>query len=194
MAFIRLPLARCGLFGATAALAGYLLSLALATVGGVGVTDLPVTTAESSQSVGAAVESLSDPVTAGWLWYNAQIVPTLLPVTDPEIGMVLTSRNLLLAGGGLPLVLLAVAPGLLVAAGYLTARLGVTPGANGARNAGAAVAVGYFPVAVIGAFLLTAPATQSQLVASPSGIRAILSGAVFPLVFGALGGRLGDSG
>jgi hypothetical protein len=104
----------------------------------------------------------------------------------------LTNRNLLATVGGPTLALYLVVPALLLAAGYVVARTANTYGANGRRNAGASIVVGYFPTFLLGAFGLTASAANAQTVASPAGLPAVFLGLAYPVVFGAIGGKLAD--
>ena len=126
---------------------------------------------------------------AGWLWYNAHLVPASLPTADVRAGRAaLTNVNLMNAVGGVALLLYLVPPLLLAAAGYAFVRsngIGLSMAASG----GASVAVGYTPVMVLGAFLVTAPA-NAHVVASPAGIPSVFAALVYPVLFGAIGGKL----
>ena len=190
MAFTHLPVSRCVVGGLAAAVVGYVGTLVVTA--GVSVGAIRVTTNGEPARVSSLIAMPEETVTAGWLFYNAQFVPTSLPVLDPEFGVILVGRNLLLMTGGVSLLAFLLVPTVLLAAGYAVAATGAPTGANGSRNAGAAIALGYGPVVLLGAFLLTAPAVESNAVASPDGLRTLLAGVVFPLLFGGLGGSLAD--
>lgn len=117
---------------------------------------------------------------AGWMFYNAQFVDTVFP---PVLGG--TQNVLMQAEGGS--FLLLVPPVLLLVAGVT---VGLSAGArtplDGARS-GALVATGYLPLAVIGAFLFRYTAGDGSV--APDLVTAVLlAGAVYPGVFGAIGG------
>lgn len=195
VAFTYLPLRRTVPVGVAAYLLGYLVTAA-ATVGRVSsVMAVRISGEyESSSTLGEVLGTEPSVWTVGgWLFYNAQFVPTSVPTADSLRGMPsLTSRNLLLAVGDglllLPLVPLAVLP----AAGYLVVRVGETHVIHGGLKTGASVAVGYFPLFLLGAFLLTAPAADSMAVANPHAILTVFVGLVYVPVLGALGGYLAE--
>lgn len=195
MARTHLPLRRAIPVGIAAYVLGYFLTVGLA----VGRVD----TVLAIEVTGQHVESLplgqlfaSKPpawVVVGWLFYNAHFVPTSVPAADAANGFAaLTNRSLAAAVDGPLLLSYLVPPLLLLAAGFLVARTATTPGANGARNAGASVAIGYFPLFLLGAFVFTANAAEARVTASPNGLRTVLFGLVYPLVLGALGGTLAE--
>lgn len=135
----------------------------------------------------------SEWVVGGWSFYDAHLIPTSLPTADAGGGMsVLTNRHLLLDLGG-PLLALYLLPALLlIGTGYLVARVGETHGAQGQTFAGASVALGYGLLVILGAFLFTAKAGQARVTASPAGLRSVVFGVGYPLVFGAIGGTIAD--
>ncbi|MGB9987639.1 transporter [Salarchaeum japonicum] len=112
----------------------------------------------------------------GWLAYNAMYVP--LTYWN-------TSQNLLADAS--PLV--HIVPGVLLAlagAGVAFTVNATTPTA-GAR-VGATVALGFLPLVVVGVFVLTV--TRGDLTIRPDPALAVAAGALYPLVFGILGGAL----
>lgn len=195
VAFTYLPLRRTVPVGVAAYLLGYLVTVA-ATFGRVStVVSVRIAgTYESSSTLGEILGTAPSVWTVGgWLFYNAHLVPTSVPTADSLHGMAgLASRNLLLAVSDglllLPLVPLVVLP----AAGYLVVRLGATHVIHGGVKTGASVAVGYVPLFLLGAFLLTAPAADSRAVANPHGILTVFVGLVYVPVLGALGGYLAE--
>ncbi|WP_231185182.1 hypothetical protein [Haladaptatus sp. DYF46] len=132
-------------------------------------------------------------VLSGWVFYNSHLVPTGLPTADTINGFrSLTNRSLIAMVGGPFFLLYLVPPILLIGAGYVAVRTGTTPGANGPRNAGASIAVGYLPLFVVGTFAFAASAANAPVTATPDGIPAIFLGLVYPIVFGALGGMAAE--
>lgn len=187
MAFTHLPLRRCLLAGVGAAVVGYATTAAAVVAAGLSVETITVAAGGERVAVGSLVAGPGESVAVGWLFYNAQLVPTTLPIVDPEIGRTLVGRNLLFAAGGPALAVTVLVPAALLAAGAAVAAT-----SDGGGSAGAAIAVGYLPALVVGAFLLTAPAPDWNAAAGPSGIRTLVAGLVFPIVFGGVGGRLAD--
>lgn len=128
----------------------------------------------------------------GWLFYNAHFVRTRVEggIGGPQ------SENFIAASDEAASVLLYLIPiALLLAAGFLLARYAggdesaggdVAEPADGA-TAGAAVVLGYFPLAVIGAFLFS----YEGSIAPDIVTAVLLAGIVYPLVFGAIGGAVG---
>ncbi|QLG27657.1 hypothetical protein HUG10_08890 [Halorarum halophilum] len=189
MAFTHVPLRRSAALGLAAALLGYLPAFALATLrrSAMLAVELPGDLRDP-----APMREVLEPGTAtaaGWLWYNAHLVPTSVPTTDVLAGRAtLTNVNFLNAVGGVAFLLYLVPPVLLVAAGYAFVRSdGI--GLSMAVSGGASVAVGYTPLLVLGAFLITAPAAE-HVAAGPAGIPSLFAALVYPVVFGALGGVL----
>lgn len=194
MAFTNLPLRRSIPAGIAAFVVGYLCSVAVAA--GMRVTDVLAVTVTGRFVDAATLGRLfgappSPLVIGGWLFYNAQFIPTSLPTADAINGMGgLTNRSLLLAVDGALLALFLVPLGVLFAAGYLTVRTGPTYGTRGETYAGASVAIGYVPVLVIGAFVLTADVPNAPIVASPDGLQTVFIGPVYSVVVGAIGGTV----
>jgi hypothetical protein len=195
MAFTDLPLRRSIPAGITTFLLGYLATVVLAAgrisdVLAVKISGGAATATELGELLG------NEPafwVVDGWLYLNALFVSTSVPTPEGAAGYAaLTSKNLLLEIGGLPLVLFVLVPLLFVAAGYVVVVTGSTPGANGERNAGASIALGYlFPV-VLAWLVFTAEIPQAQGVAAPNGVRAIFLGLGYAAVFGGVGGKLAE--
>ncbi|WP_049980515.1 hypothetical protein [Halolamina rubra] len=119
----------------------------------------------------------------GWLFYNAHFVDTQFDAFGGT-----QSQNFIAGSEGGSLALLYLVPVvLLLAAGLLTARVGDADEPAAGATAGAAVAIGYFPLALIGRFLFS-----YQGSAAPDIVTAILlAGLVYPLVLGAVGGAIG---
>jgi len=119
----------------------------------------------------------------GWLFYNAHLVSTRFEggFGGPR------SENFIGGDGGATVLLYLVPVVLLLVAGALLARYdGVEEPADGAI-AGAAVAAGYFPLALVGRFLFSYDGSVA-----PDIVTAILlAGLVYPLVLGAVGGVAG---
>lgn len=193
MTFTHLPLRRAFPAGVVAYLIGYGISVAAAgsVSNAVMAVIVPGEFVEEA-SLGAIFGSTpSQPIIGGWLFYNAHFIPTSLPTADAVNGIGgLTNRSLLLAVDGTSLVLFFVPFILLLSAGFVTVRTGPTPGVRGDLYGGASVAVGYLPLLIVGAFLLTASARNTPTVASPDGLQTIFIGLVYPLLVGALGGKL----
>ena len=125
-----------------------------------------------------------DPVTwklVGWLYFNAHFVATSIPGLFGD-----SSTNFLSGAEDITLTALYVVPPLLLlVAGAAVAR-GANDPAEGAKTGGA-LALGYLVASAVGAFLVQI--SVADAVAGPSLVTAILlAGAVYPLVFGALGG------
>jgi hypothetical protein len=121
----------------------------------------------------------------GWLFYNAHFVDTRVEGFGGT-----QSQNFIAGGDGGAITLMYLVPiVLLLAAGVVTARVADADDASAGATAGAAVAIGYFPLALIGRFLFS-----YQGSAAPTLVTAVLlAGAVYPLVFGAVGGALGSA-
>ena len=127
-----------------------------------------------------------DPISAwqvsGWLFYNAHFVETVSPAVFGGT----SSRNLLMQAEGAGYLLL-VPPVLLLAAGLVAGRVaGAESPLDGARS-GAFVLAGYLPLALVGAFLFRYAVGDGSV--APDLVTAVLlAGAVYPAVFGAIGG------
>jgi hypothetical protein len=190
-----LPLRRSIPAGLDADVLGYVIAVG-ATVGGVGaVTRIEMTGLyrDPTPLGGLLATTPSEWVVGGWLFYDAHLIPTSLPTADVGAGMArLTNRHLLLDLGGPLFALYLLPPLVLIATGYLVARVGETYGARGDTFAGASVAAGYGPLVILSAFLLTAEAGLAGVVASPVGLQSVFLGIGYPLVFGAIGGTIAD--
>ncbi|WP_224269503.1 hypothetical protein [Haloprofundus salinisoli] len=193
MALTHLPLRRSALVGAVAYAVGYALTAA-ASSGRAGAVAAVEIAGETTDPAPLGTILGADPaswITSGWLFYNAHFVATSVPIADAANGLGgLTNRSLLATLGG-PLYALYLSPPLLLAAaGFLVVRTTDTPGEKGARNAGASVVAGYFPLFLVGAFVFTVGAADAQTAASPAGLSSVFLGLLYPLVFGGVGGLL----
>jgi len=121
----------------------------------------------------------------GWLFYNAHFVDTRIDALGGT-----QSQNFIAGSDGGSLALLYLVPVLLLlAAGLLAAHVGDADEPVDGATAGAAVAIGYFPLALLGRFLFS-----YQGSAAPDLITAVLlAGLVYPLVLGAVGGVIGGA-
>ncbi|MGQ4554851.1 transporter [Halobellus sp. GM3] len=170
--------------GVAAALGGlaYLLSYAITYA---------ATGQQISNSLAARVLEIAtgDPGTwqiVGWVFYNAHFVTAEIPGLFGS-----TAVNLVGRGDTFSPALFALPPVVLALAGALVA-VATRPATplSGAIG-GAAVTLGYLPLAVGGAFVFTL--SVGDATAGPTLATAILlAGLVYPLVFGALGGAVGS--
>ena len=120
----------------------------------------------------------------GWVFYNGHFVDTQVPSL---VGGSQLTNLISQADGGSLTLLFVVPPVLLTLAGLAASRVaGATEPVDGA-TAGAFVLVGYLPLAVIGAFLFRYSVGDGT-VAPDLVTAALLAGAVYPAVFGAVGG------
>ncbi len=195
MAFTHLPLERSVLAGVVAYIVGLVTTAAL-TVGRTAAV-LAVEIDGRYREPVPLGEILgtppSDIAISGWLFYNAQFISTTVPSADSLGGVNrLTAVNLLREVGGIPLVLFLIVPLLLIGAGYAVVPVSETPGANGARNAGASIAAGYVACSLVGAFIFEASAANAAATASPAGIPTVFVSGGYALVFGAIGGLVAD--
>ncbi|KTG10064.1 hypothetical protein AUR64_10720 [Haloprofundus marisrubri] len=195
MPVTHLPLRRSASVGAVVYAVGYAVTVA-ATAGRTGAVAAIEIAGETADAAPLGEILGSDPaswIASGWLFYNAHLVPTSVPIADAVNGLGgLTNQSLLATLGGPLYALYLLPPLLLVAAGYAVVRTAETPGSNGARNAGASVVAGYFPLLLLGAFVFTAGAAEAQTVASPAGLSSVFLGLAYPLVFGGIGGMVAD--
>lgn len=124
----------------------------------------------------------------GWLFYSAHLAATRVPTLGGGTTMVnLVERS---GDGSLALLYLLV-PALLLLAGIAAARLGGTDDAVAGAVAGAAVAVGYLPLALGGAVVLVHPIGETGARVAPDPVgAALIAGLVYPLAFGAVGGAV----
>lgn len=167
-----------GLAGGVAAwLAGYLVVFVLRG-------------SEVENSLGSAVVELltGENVTwklVGWIFFNAHFVSVRIPGLFGQ-----TARNFITgSGGNTPPLLPVLPPLLLVLAGVAAAWNAAADPTTAARN-GAAVALGYLPLSLVGALVFAV--SVGDATAGPTLVTAVLlAGAAYPLVFGAVGGLVG---
>jgi len=125
----------------------------------------------------------------GWIFYNAHGATTTLDVDVPLIGGT-EVVNYVVQSNGLSPVLYVVPPALLIAAGLFAVRAAGATDLGDALKFGPAVAVGYLPLAVVGALLFTITVESSS--GGPTLVPAIgLAGLLYPLVFGTIGALVG---
>lgn len=118
----------------------------------------------------------------GWLYYSAHFVQSRV-----SVGPVSTYVNLVAQTDGVSALYL-VPPLFLLGAGYLVAsRTDAASAVDGAK-AGATVVVGYFVLALVGAFVVRVGGSGPELVPA-----ALLAGVVYPAVFGGVGGAVAAS-
>lgn len=171
----RLPLARGAVAGVAAYLGGYLLTY-LATSS---------TMEERLSGFNFIVNVFGgEPIAVwqgvGWLFYNAHFVSTRVTGFGGSRSVNFIAES----DGGAAVLLYLVPVAMLAAAGLLVARQDDATERSDAAEAGAAVAAGYFPLAVIGRFLF-----QYDGSVAPDLVTAVLlAGVVYPLAIGAAGG------
>ncbi|WP_436909849.1 transporter [Halosimplex marinum] len=129
-----------------------------------------------------------EPVTwklVGWLFYNAHNVAVQVSLLGQRsVNLVAGAEEAALT------VLFLVPPVLLALAGAVAAWNTAAEPTTAARN-GAAVALGYLPLSAAGAVLFAIGSGDGPS-AGPALVTAVLlAGAVYPLVFGAVGGLAG---
>ncbi len=125
----------------------------------------------------------------GWVFYNAHGATTTLDVDVPIFGGT-SAVNLIVQSDSLSAVLYVIPPALLVVAGLAAARMTGATDPRDALRVGPAVALGYLPLAVVGAVLFTV--TVGGSVGKPTLVTAVgLAGVVYPVAFGTLGAALG---
>jgi hypothetical protein len=121
----------------------------------------------------------------GWLFYNAHFVATRIEGFGGT-----QSENFIAGSDGGAITLLYLVPiVLLLAAGVVIAQVADADDPSAGATAGAAVAIGYFPLALIGRFLFSYQGSAAPALVTA----ALLAGLVYPLVFGAIGGALGSA-
>lgn len=121
---------------------------------------------------------------AGWMFYNAHFVDVDVPSL---IGGAQSTNLITQAEGGSLAFLFVVPPILLLLAGAVAGRTANADNPVEGAQAGAFVLAGYLPLAVIGAFLFRY-AVGDGTVAPDLVTAVLLAGAVYPAVFGAIGG------
>lgn len=127
----------------------------------------------------------------GWVFYNAHFASATIDVDLPVVGGSSTV-NLIAETADLSPLLYLLPPAILIAAGLAAVRsTGGTELAEALRI-GPAVAIGYLPLAVIGAFAFTVSAGGSS--GQPTLVPAVvLVGLVYPIVFGTVGAAVGTA-
>ena len=176
-------LARGGLAGGVAWLLGYLIAY-------VAEADA---VSESLRGVGFVSQLLGGeavPTWKGvsWLFLNAHFVATKFPTVAGGT----RTANFVTGEDGATL-LLALPPLLLVVAGLIAAY--GRPGAISDRaKRGATVALGYLPLSAAAALASGHALGETDAAIAPDLVTAVLlAGAVYPLVFGAIGGAVADA-
>ncbi|WP_254271892.1 hypothetical protein [Haloarcula marina] len=122
----------------------------------------------------------------GWVFFNAQFVTTTITVDLPLVGGT-EAVNLINESDALSPVLYLIPPALLTVAGIAVARLDGTVETARALRVGPSVALGYLPLAVVGAFLFTVSVGEGSGGAPDILTAVVLAGVVYPVVFGTLG-------
>ena len=122
----------------------------------------------------------------GWLFYNAHLVETRVPgFGGPRTVNFIAETE----AGSVP-VLYLLPPVVLLGAGAAVALVAGVDAPDAGTGAGLLVAVGYLPLAVVGALLVGYPIGDGQV--APDLVTAVaLAGVVYPAVFGAIGGGVG---
>lgn len=124
----------------------------------------------------------------GWLFYNAHFVATRVPAPGGSAMVDFVARS----DDGALVALYLLIPAFLLLAGFVAGRIGGTEDgiATGAVR-GAAVAIGYFPLAVVGGSVFAHSIGNTGAKIAPDFVTAVLlAGLVYPLVFGAVGGAV----
>lgn len=121
-----------------------------------------------------------------WVFYNAHFVPALVEVDLPFVGGT-DAVNFVSQSDALSPLLYLVPVVLLLGGGLAVCRRVQPADAGEAALSGASVALGYLPLAVVGAFL-----SRIELGSSTGGpdllLAVVLAGLAYPLVIGAVGG------
>ncbi len=130
----------------------------------------------------------SDPIPAwqavGWVFYNAHFVATEIP--QPFGGV--RVENLIASADGLTYLYL-LPPALLLLAGVAVGRFVAAGTPTDGAAAGATVAAGYLPAAIIGVVAFRYAVGDGTV--TPDLVTAVLlAGVVYPLCFGAIGGAI----
>lgn len=127
---------------------------------------------------------------AGWLFYGGHSVSVDVATQSGVI-----SRNFVtMAAHGLSQIPYYSFPPLLLAGiGFVVATRTTMPTVRDAVKAGASIVIGYYPLAMLGAYVtyesVTVDGVTSGLGPDP-WMAAVYAGGVYPLVFGGLGGML----
>lgn len=126
----------------------------------------------------------------GWVLFNAQFVTTTITVDVPLLGGT-DAVNFITESDSLSPVLYVIPPALLTVAGLAVARLDGATDVGRALRVGPAVALGYLPMAVLGALAFAVSIGDSSG-GSPTLVTAVgLAGLLYPVLFGTLGAALG---
>lgn len=198
------------LFGAVAYLAGYVITYVLVAVD----DDLGREVVSSDGFLRDGATELGfgglDPTAtefAGWIFYNAHFVDIVQyseatsADESGELGVEQSSNVLADAATQLPAVVYYVVPVLVVtAAGFVLARRVDPPQLSDSITAGATLALGYLPLAVLGRFLFEVSDTVtisnvrfSVSMAPDLQLAVVVAGLVVPILFGAIGAALGTN-
>ncbi|WP_135824284.1 transporter [Halorussus ruber] len=173
-------LARGAIGGASAWLVGYLVAYVWKAQA----------VSESLRGVGFVSELLGGeaiPAWKGvtWLFLNAHFVATRIPT----IAGGTRTTNFVTGEGGSTLLL--ALPALLLVVSGAVAAYGRGGGPLDGAKTGGSVVLGYLPLSTGAAFLTSHAIGDTQAAISPDPVTAILlAGAVYPLVFGSVGGAL----
>lgn len=126
----------------------------------------------------------------GWLFFNAQFVTTTITVDIPLFGGT-DAVNFISESDSLSPILYAIPPALLTGAGLAVARLEGITETGQALRVGPTIALGYLPLAILGALLFAVSVGDSSG-GEPTLLTAVvLAGIVYPALFGTLGAVLG---
>lgn len=203
----RLPLARGAVLGAAAYVVGYILTYLFVEIES--DADLQSSTQQFNSQFGL---DLGTTDLVGWVFYNVHFVD--LEVTAEATGgtnsqSMSRSINMLSEANNLtiPEVLWYLIPVIaLIGAGYLTAKAVTRHGDTGdAIKAGATVITGYLPLAAGGAFFFSKSTettvtrlgqnvTVSFSIGPETTMAIVLTGIIFSLVLGGIGGALASRG
>lgn len=177
----RLPFRGGALYGALAYVLGYLVTY---------VTTISKVRAELSRIDIEATASffggggIPPWKITGWFYYGAHFVDISVTSSSMDLSVEVLDVSM----GNALVLLFALPPILLCAAGVLAARLAEAKRWTVAAAAGLTVITGYFALAFVGAFL-----TQVSFLlwaVGPKITTALAAGLFYPLVFGPLGGIL----
>lgn len=123
-----------------------------------------------------------------WLFYGAHGVTTRfpLPAGGPELVNLIEQ-----SGDGTLALAYVLVPVILLLVGAVTARLAGARSAVEGGAAGATIAVGYVVLATVGTVVTAHAIGDAGSSIAPDPVTGVLlAGAVYPLVFGAIGGTL----
>lgn len=124
----------------------------------------------------------------GWVFYNAHFVETRVPGLFGGSSLV----NFIAQTDAFSALLYVFPAAILLVAGVGLARAAGATDASTGGLAGAAALVGYLPLAIVGTFLFGI--SFGDTTAAPDLVAALfLSGIVWPVVFGGIGGAAGGA-